>query len=196
MPDPPKPTRPKSAKTDTKLIDRLKKEEQILALRRQGLTWDMIGQQLGYKNGSGPFKIWQKAYKRALEHANETVDELRWNEIGRCESIMRGGLFARAQKGELPAVDRFLAVQKAIRELRGLDAPKAVTVDLGGPIATEAADIASAVRNLFGEKAAVPKESLGLNVHEPETDESNPVDESPGNVPGDAPEVPQRPPEG
>ncbi len=145
-----------TAARDMRLVERLKLEQRIVGLRRSGYTWQMIAEELGYKTPSAPFKIWQKAYERLLAEANETVDEQRWNEIGRLEAIMRGGLYNRAQRGDLQAIDRFLRVQEAIRALRGLDAPKAQHIDIGSPLAGAGpAEVARRVRELFSDRAAV-----------------------------------------
>jgi hypothetical protein len=135
-----------------------KREDEVIQRRRAGMTWAMIGKELGYANESGPFKVFKKAVKRLLAENTEKVDVMRWLEHQRNEAMLRGGLWNRAQRGELPAIDRVLAIQKSTRDLFGLDAPKKNLMALTSPEAIEDGPeaLTRAVREEFGEKAARP----------------------------------------
>jgi hypothetical protein len=157
-----------TSKRDTRTVERLALEEKIIARRRSGLTWDMIAAELGYKNASGPFKIFRKAVERLRDDANESVDEQRWIEVGRLEAVLRGGLYARAQRGELPAVDRLLAISSRISAYLGLDAPKNGSLTLSGSVGEDTPEAtARLVREAFGEKAAKPIDEPSAAVYPP-----------------------------
>jgi len=148
-----------TSKRDAGEVANLELEESIIQRRRAGLTWSMIAKELGYANASGPFKVFRKAVERLRQEANETVDEQRWIEVARLEAVLRGGLYQRAQRGELAAIDRMLAIQTRISAYLGLDAPKQqqLTGANGGPLMGDAPTVVEAarlVRELFGEHGA------------------------------------------
>lgn len=149
-----------SPKRDTAEILDIAKAETAAMHRRQGLSWPMIAEKMGYASASGPFRLFRRYVAMLTAEALENVDEARWNEISRNEAILRGGLYQRAQKGELQAIDRFLSLQKSTREMMGLDAPKTLKAEVGEPGSmldgNDPQSVARRVREMFGESAAVP----------------------------------------
>lgn len=93
-----------------------KRELQVLELRRAGLTFDVIAERTGYANRASC----RRAYERALARVSETVDanDVRQLELDRMDRL-QAGLWPRAARGELPAVDRILKISERRDRLSG-----------------------------------------------------------------------------
>jgi hypothetical protein len=100
----------------------LEHQRQALELRRAGLGYEAIGAQLGLGKSQA-----HRLVKRALEEARAQVtanaDELRSEELSRLDGMLQG-LWPRARKGEVTAVDRVLKIAERRAKLLGLDAPE------------------------------------------------------------------------
>ena len=100
----------------------LEHQRQALELRRAGLGYEAIGAQLGLGKSQA-----HRLVKRALEEARAQVtanaDELRSEELSRLDGMLQG-LWPRARKGEVSAVDRVLKIAERRAKLLGLDAPE------------------------------------------------------------------------
>jgi len=86
---------------------RARKEQQVLELRRAGVTFDAIAEQVGYANRGSA----RKAYQRALARAAATVDldEARQLEVDRLDRL-QVGLWRKAVQGDVQAADRVLKI--------------------------------------------------------------------------------------
>lgn len=133
------------AKTDPLFAEKVRK---AIELRKAGATYDKIAEALGYENRSGAYKIVVGALRDLVQ---EPAQELRTLELERLDA-MTLAIWARAQKGELAAVDRLLKIGERRAKLLGLDAPTAQSVDMSvgtfdGPTPARAAEL---VRRAFG----------------------------------------------
>lgn len=95
----------------------------VLELRRAGVTFDEIAHRLQFANKGSACK----AYHRALERA-ESIDRGDLSgtvrlELDRLERL-QAGLWTKASRGDLGAVDRVLAISKRRAQLLGLDVAK------------------------------------------------------------------------
>lgn len=115
-------------KYDPDVID---KERRVLELRRAGLTFDVIAQEVGYSNASGAYHAFTRAMKRTLQQAG--ADELRELELDRLDRLQRFA-WPQATQGNLRAIDSILRIMARRARLLGLDAPikQEVTTFEGG----------------------------------------------------------------
>ena len=107
--------------TGKDILDLDERALRAAALRRQGETYDMIAQTLGYVSPSGAYKAVQRA-RQYMEVSIGALEENRTEELDRLESLLRA-IWARAVAGDLKTIDRVLNISDAKRKLLGLDAP-------------------------------------------------------------------------
>jgi hypothetical protein len=98
------------------------KEQQALDLRLAGHTFDVIATQLGYTSRSSAYRAVGRALQRIRAHADQTAEQLRQLEDARYDRMPRA-IDDKVQQGDVAAIDRGLRINKARRELWGLDAP-------------------------------------------------------------------------
>jgi AraC-like DNA-binding protein len=117
-----------SRKNDLSVID---KERQVLELRRAGLTFDVIAQQVGYSNASGAYHAMRRAMQRTLNNAGS--EEIRELEADRLDRLQRFA-WPQAAQGDLRAIESVLRIMARRARLLGLDAPirQEVTTYEGG----------------------------------------------------------------
>lgn len=150
-----------TADRDAEDVELLKKIDAINTARRQGRTWAMIAQELGYTNASGPYKLYKNWFKKHEAELVEDAAEQRFLWAGRFEAIIRGGLYGRAQKGELQAIDRLMGIADRIDRWFGLSVPKASVHEFKGAAIEDGPEaLARAVREVFGDVAARPLNDL------------------------------------
>ena len=92
---------------------------QALELRKAGVTYQAIADQLGYANARGAHKAVASALKATLR---EPAEELRTMELERLDAMLLP-LWRRVQQGDERAVDRALKIMERRARLLGLDAP-------------------------------------------------------------------------
>lgn len=136
------------------LID---KEHKVLELRRAGLTWQRIAEQVGYADHTGAYAAYKRAMKRTLQ---EPADELRQSEIDRLDRLQLA-IWPRAMNGDNSSVVTILRIMERRAKLLGLDMPvkiaQEVTVWEGGESIDRAVrDLAELLRQ---NAAASPGES-------------------------------------
>lgn len=98
----------------------IEKERKALELRRAGVSYDVIAQQLGWSNGSGAWQAVQRAMRRTLRDAG--TEQVRDQELDRLDR-MQQAVWSRALQGDLPAVGTVLRIMERRSRLLGLDAP-------------------------------------------------------------------------
>jgi len=104
-------------KLDPDVIDR---ERRVLELRRAGVTFDVIAQEVGYSNSSGAYHAFHRALKRTLNNAG--AEEMREVELDRLDRLQRFAWTAAA-RGELKAIETVLRIMTRRARLLGLDMP-------------------------------------------------------------------------
>ena len=97
-----------------------------LELRRAGLNYDQIAEQLGYSQAAGVYNV----VKRELERARiETADDVLNLELSRLDR-MEAALWPAAARGEVAAIDRLLKIAERRAKYLGLDAPTKQQVEV------------------------------------------------------------------
>lgn len=99
----------------------LQRRREIMALRRSGLTFDVIAQAKGITRQRVHQIVRDELRKLAQETAEET-EGLRALELDRLDRLL-AGLWKKAQDGELDAIDRALKIAARRAALLGLDRP-------------------------------------------------------------------------
>lgn len=107
------------SKTSVNRIEAVERQRQAVELRKAGLGYEAIAQQLGYAGPSGAYKAIQSALRRTLQ---EPADELRAIENARLDDLWRG-IWLDARKGNVLKIDRALKIMARRAALLGLDAP-------------------------------------------------------------------------
>jgi hypothetical protein len=104
-------------------IDR---ELKVLELRRAGLTWQRIAEQVGYADHSGAYLAYKRAMKRTLQ---QPADEIRNTEIDRIDR-MQLALWPKAMAGDTPSINTIVRLMERRARLLGLDMPVKITQDV------------------------------------------------------------------
>jgi len=104
----------------------LDKELQIIELRRAGVTWEKIAREVGFRNASGAYKMYQRAAGRMVQ---PSLDEYRMMMLDRFER-MHMAVWPRAKEGDLRAIDSALRIAEKEIKLLGLDAPTKITAEV------------------------------------------------------------------
>lgn len=128
------------SKTAPATVEKLRRQQKALLLRRSGMSFEAIGQRLGISK-SRAHALVQLGLQDAREQIVMQSDELRTEEISRLDGML-DKVYAKAAKGDLQAVDRVLKIGERRAKLLGLDAPVRTALQGGGedapPIVTEA----------------------------------------------------------
>ena len=115
-------------KNDENVIE---KERRVIELRRAGVTYDVIAQEVGYSNASGAYHAYTRALKRTLREAG--TEELREQEADRLDRLQRFAWGSAAQ-GNLKAIETIVRIMGRRARLLGLDMPikQEITMYEGG----------------------------------------------------------------
>lgn len=108
---------------DPELID---KEVRVLELRRAGLTWANIADQVGYADPTGAYAAYKRAVKRVLK---EPVQEVLDQELDRLDRL-QVAVWGRAMKGDDRAINTILRLMERRAKLLGLDAAQKVQAEV------------------------------------------------------------------
>lgn len=112
--------------------EQLDRELQVLDLRRAGLTWQRIAQEVGYANHSGAYAAYKRAMQRTLQ---EPTDDLRQAEVDRLDRLQLA-VWPKAMRGDHNAIVTCVRIIDRRAKLLGLDMPikisQEVTVWEGG----------------------------------------------------------------
>jgi hypothetical protein len=107
------------SKTSENRLNALERQRQALELRKAGMTYQGIADQLGYRSVSGAYDAIRNAMRATLQ---EPADELRALEAARLDDLWRG-IWLDARKGNVAKIDRALKIMARRAALLGLDAP-------------------------------------------------------------------------
>jgi len=141
----------------------VERQRQALELRRAGVGFDQIAQQLGYEDRSGAYRAVVAGLKKTLQ---EPADELRELELSRLDQLLLAVWTAAANLPKKPneparmpqhlAIDRVLRIMERRAALLGLDAPKRAEVSGadGAPIEINVVDVRERLRAQITELAA------------------------------------------
>lgn len=105
----------------------IEKERKVLELRRAGLTFDVIAQEVGYAAPSGAYHAFTNALRRTLNAAGS--EELRELEADRLDRLQRFAWTSAAQ-GNLKAIETILRIMNRRARLLGLDQPLKISQEV------------------------------------------------------------------
>jgi len=130
------------------LIDR---ERKILELRRAGMSFMQIADELGYRSSSSVGVAFKRALRRTLVEAG--AEELRDVELDRLDRLQQA-VWDRAMDADLPAVSTVLRIMEQRAKMLGLFAPEKHQVEVG-PLdaSTIDAEVARLAAMLTGNRA-------------------------------------------
>lgn len=119
----PKGARRPTAKSMVLAKDR---ERECLSLRKAGATYDQIAERVGITREGARGAV-ARALAALSDVCTEEAKEVRQLELDRLDAMLLG-LWQRASKGEVAAIDRVLRIQERRSRLLGLDAPANQTI--------------------------------------------------------------------
>jgi hypothetical protein len=102
------------------------KENAVLALRVQSLTWRSIAEQTGYSSGSGALKAYMRAIKRQQK---EPVDAALFMELERLDELQEV-YWEPAMQGNMRAGEFVLRIMDRRAKFLGLDAPTKIQAEV------------------------------------------------------------------
>jgi len=105
------------------LID---KEVKVLELRRVGLTWQRVAEEVGYSDHTGAMAAYKRAMKRTQQ---QPADELRFQELDRIDRL-QVALWPAAMKGDTRAISTIIRLMERRAKLLGLDMPIKIEQDI------------------------------------------------------------------
>lgn len=118
----PKAGRPKGQPPKQETIDR---EQEVVKLRRGGLTFDLIGQRLGIHPTTA-----HKAYERALTRVvKEDVDAIRDLETERLD-LAQSAIWGKVLQGDNPSIQSLIRIMERRAKLLGLDQPTRIQAEV------------------------------------------------------------------
>ena len=106
--------------------EQLDRELQVLDLRRAGLTWQRIAQEVGYANHSGAYAAYKRAMQRTLQ---EPTDDLRQAEVDRLDRLQLA-VWPKAMRGDHNAIVTCVRIIDRRAKLLGLDMPVKIAQDV------------------------------------------------------------------
>ncbi len=144
--------RPSGKAPKPELID---KEARVVALRRQGYTWDSISSDVGYSSPSSSRDAFIRASRRVLR---EDVEEIRNLELDRLDLALKA-IWPYVETGDIPAINTMLKIMERRSKMLALDAPKRVFVqDEKPPVSVE--DLERRIQQILDEEDPAFLESL------------------------------------
>jgi hypothetical protein len=105
------------------LVDR---EIKVLDLRRAGLTWQRIAEEVGYADHTGAYAAYKRAIKRTMQ---QPADELRTQELDRIDRLQLA-IWQNAMKGDTRAILTIVRLMERRAKLTGLDMPIKIEQDV------------------------------------------------------------------
>jgi hypothetical protein len=113
--------RPSRIKPET-----IEREAEVLRLRRGGLTFDLIAQQLNFAHASGAHKAYVNACKRIVY---SEVEEVRAAETDRLD-IAQAAIWNGVLQGQIPSIMALIKIMERRARLLGLDMPTKAQVEV------------------------------------------------------------------
>lgn len=107
-------------------VETLDRRRQAVQLRLDGLSYEAIAAQLGWRSHASAHNAVQRGLADAVREPTEQLIRL---EVARLDELHRA-LWPAALAGNVGAVDRVLRVMERRARLLGLDKPAALAVDV------------------------------------------------------------------
>lgn len=108
---------PPESKTSVRRLEAAERQVQALELRKAGVSFSRIAQQLGYKDGSTAYHAVERALLAIKQEPTDAVRQLSLERLDR----MLVAVWQKAIGGDLLAVDRVLKIEERRAKLLGLD---------------------------------------------------------------------------
>lgn len=134
----------------------LERETQVVALRRQGMTWDAIAKAVGYADATGAHAAYERASVRVVK---EDINAIRQIEMERLD-MLQASYWQQAMTGDIPAGQQVLKIMDRRAKLLGLDMPVKQQLEV---ISYDANNIDNEVARLIGLLEASPTETYELD---------------------------------
>lgn len=119
-----------------KRIDRNRQLRDALELRKAGVPYATIAERLGWNSPQAAHKAVQKAMKQMV---NDSVEEVKAIELERLNHLFMLA-WAKAQNGDLRAIETAVRINERISAMRGLDAPRETNVKHSGVLVIDGED--------------------------------------------------------
>jgi len=118
----PKGGRPRGGIPNPEVIDR---EQEVVKLRRGGLTWDLIGERLSVHPTTA-----QKAYERALARVvKDDVIAIRHIETERLD-LAQSAIWGKVLQGDNASIQSLMRIMERRAKLLGLDQPTRIQAEV------------------------------------------------------------------
>lgn len=114
-------------------IDQNRRLRDAMELRKAGVPYATIAERLGWNSPQAAHKAVQKAIKQLV---HDTVEENRQIEIERLNHLFMLA-WAKAQNGDLRAIETAVRISERISAMRGMDAPREVHAHHTGVLVVE-----------------------------------------------------------
>jgi hypothetical protein len=102
------------------------KENAVLALRVQSLTWRSIAEQTGYSSGSGALKAYMRAIKRQQKEPTEAALYMELERLDELQEVY----WEPAMQGNMRAGEFVLRIMDRRAKFLGLDAPTKIQAEV------------------------------------------------------------------
>ena len=145
---------PGESKTSPRRLAAAERQRQALELRKAGVSFDLIAQQLGYSNRQGAHFAVESALQKTLQKPG---DDLRQLDIERLDSLLFA-VWPDARRGSLDHIDAALKILTRRAKLLGLDAPvkTELTGPDGGPIELAAVMLTQKLQRIVDAEVSMP----------------------------------------
>ena len=113
--------RPKIIERDRAKLERNKRIEKAVKLRESGLSYQEVGEEMSVTKSTAWGYV-KKALDEVQERYESSAVTVRNLEIRRLDSLLNG-VWEKASKGDVGAIDRVLKIMERKSKFLGLDAP-------------------------------------------------------------------------
>lgn len=107
------------SKSSPRIITATEKQRQALEMRKAGKSFDIIAENLGYRDRSGAYRAIARALRKTIQ---QPAEEVRTLEVERLDAMLQA-MWTQAKSGNQGAIDRVLRIMERRAKLLGLDAP-------------------------------------------------------------------------
>ena len=115
----------RNSPTAQRRIEAKERALKALELRKKGMRYEQIAQQLGYSRRGNAHKAVMKEIELLAKECREEAAQVRDLELQRLDALYLKAWEA-VEEGDLPAIDRCLRVQERRAKLLGLDAAEKI----------------------------------------------------------------------
>lgn len=144
----PKGGRPKGQPPKASVIER---EQEVVKLRRGGLTWDLIGQRVGL-TASGAYNAYERSLARVVA---DDINQIRALETERLD-IAQSAIWGKVLQGDNASIANLLRIMERRAKLLGLDQPTRIQAEV---ITYDANSIEAELARIYNATRTAPADS-------------------------------------